>query len=227
MANKILKPDSKAGKKKAENNKLAKLKDKGQALILQDYTENFPAFVEQRRAEFAKLLDNYKDKLLDNGVEEDKLSSVSTLEISRALGTPFINAYGASLAYSPEQLIMANDFYWESVSNAINKGFKYVPTIQEFCSLLGISTLTLIRSYASNTQEQMREAVQIIKDSFSSYYIQCGMKREYSEVMAIFTMKSSLGMRDNEPPITIINNTSVLADEQSVEKFRQKLFGGN
>lgn len=227
MANKILKPDSKAGRKKAENNKLAKLKDKGQALILQDYTENFPAFVEQRRAEFAKLLDNYKDKLLDNGVEEDKLSSVSTLEISRGLGTPFINAYGASLAYSPEQLIMANDFYWESVSNVINKGFKYVPTIQEFCSLLGISTLTLIRSYASNTQEQMREAVQIIKDSFSSYYIQCGMKREYSEVMAIFTMKSSLGMRDNEPPITIINNTSVLADEQSVEKFRQKLFGGN
>lgn len=227
MANKILKPDSKAGKKKAENNRLAKLKDKGQALILQDYTENFPAFVEQRRAEFAKLLDNYKDKLLDNGVEEDKLSSVSTLAISRALGTPFINAYGASLAYSPEQLIMANDFYWESVSNVINKGFKYVPTIQEFCSLLGISTLTLIRSYASNTQEQMREAVQIIKDSFSSYYIQCGMKREYSEVMAIFTMKSSLGMRDNEPPITIINNTSVLADEQSVEKFRQKLFGGN
>lgn len=227
MANKILKPDSKAGRKKAENNKLAKLKDKGQALILQDYTENFPAFVEQRRAEFAKLLDNYKDKLLDNGVEEDKLSSVSTLAISRALGTPFINAYGASLAYSPEQLIMANDFYWESVSNVVNKGFKYVPTIQEFCSLLGISTLTLIRSYASNTQEQMREAVQIIKDSFSSYYIQCGMKREYSEVMAIFTMKSSLGMRDNEPPITIINNTSVLADEQSVEKFRQKLFGGN
>lgn len=227
MANKILKPDSKAGKKKAENNKLAKLKDKGQALILQDYTENFPAFVEQRRAEFAKLLDNYKDKLLDNGVEEDKLASVSTLAISRALGTPFINAYGASLAYSPEQLIMANDFYWESVSNVVNKGFKYVPTIQEFCSLLGISTLTLIRSYASNTQEQMREAVQIIKDSFSSYYIQCGMKREYSEVMAIFTMKSSLGMRDNEPPITIINNTSVLADEQSVEKFRQKLFGGN
>lgn len=227
MANKILKPDSKAGRKKAENNKLAKLKDKGQALILQDYTENFPAFVEQRRAEFAKLLDNYKDKLLGNGVEEDKLSSVSTLAISRALGTPFINAYGASLAYSPEQLIMANDFYWESVSNVVNKGFKYVPTIQEFCSLLGISTLTLIRSYASNTQEQMREAVQIIKDSFSSYYIQCGMKREYSEVMAIFTMKSSLGMRDNEPPITIINNTSVLADEQSVEKFRQKLFGGN
>lgn len=227
MANKILKPDSKAGKKKAENNKLAKLKDKGQALILQDYTENFPAFVEQRRAEFAKLLDNYKDKLLDNGVEEDKLASVSTLAISRALGTPFINAYGASLAYSPEQLIMANDFYWESVSNVVSKGFKYVPTIQEFCSLLGISTLTLIRSYASNTQEQMREAVQIIKDSFSSYYIQCGMKREYSEVMAIFTMKSSLGMRDNEPPITIINNTSVLADEQSVEKFRQKLFGGN
>lgn len=227
MANKILKPDSKAGRKKAENNRLAKLKDKGQALILQDYTENFPAFVEQRRAEFAKLLDNYKDKLLDNGVEEDKLSSVSTLAISRALGTPFINAYGASLAYSPEQLIMANDFYWESVSNVVNKGFKYVPTIQEFCSLLGISTLTLIRSYASNTQEQMREAVQIIKDSFSSYYIQCGMKREYSEVMAIFTMKSSLGMRDNEPPITIINNTSVLADEQSVEKFRQKLFGGN
>lgn len=208
---------------KIQDNALIEIKNEGQALIMQDYLDNFDKYVKKRQKEFARALDKFIDKFEGNVPD-----NISTLEISRALTIPFVKPNVQScISYTPEQLLMANDFYWDSVVKVLNSGIHYVPTIQDFASMLNISATTLIKTYAANAQEQMREAVQIIKDNFVSYYTQCGMKRELSEVMSIFTMKSSLGMRDNDPPITVINNTGVIADEQSVEAFRKRLLADN
>lgn len=189
------------GKKKDSvikaNNEMVAVKNHAEQLLIEKFTNDFDKFVDERKADFTSNLKQYVYEHQDE--IENSCGRVPTGVIENYLCTPFIKSITKIPKYNGEKLLIASDFFWDCVSEIESNGINFVPTIQQFCRLIGI-TYSTFKSYKNHENEDMRNAVEMINDRFTGYYyshFNAMGKKEYSDNMAIFTLKSVFGMNDN------------------------------
>ena len=192
--------------------------------LVDTFKADFDKLVEKKSVEFGGLLTDFAEK---HEIDiEDKDGKVDTIKLENFFFRALSPIYGVEPKYSPPLIDLASEFFWDCVEKTYDKGIRFIPTIQLFCAMIGISSSTL-NKYAQSTDGEMRQAVARIKDRFISFYTSRGMKREISEVMSIFTLKAAFGMRDNEQTnITYNDNKIIMSDDaraallRNVERYK-------
>lgn len=97
--------------------------------------------------------------------------------------------------------------FYKQIVEELNIGIKYVPSIHDYCSLLGISKGTLT-NYKQD-DEEYEEAISRIEDYFVGFLLQTGLQGKTEQVSTIFGLKAVHGLKDSNDLI-IQNNTQVV-----------------
>lgn len=211
--------DKKKKRKKLseEMTQLHQMRKSAEDEIVKNFHDELPKYIEQRKQEFEELLERFK---IENEVILDKGDGkVDVMELSNCLSTPLMFGGIANTKVTASDISMYFKCYWDCIMKA-NKSFNCPPTLIQFCGLLGVSTSTFA-NLQFNEDPNIREAVLMVKDRFVDYYTIKGLKNELNSIMVIFTLKAQYGLRDNDPPQTVINNnytTQVHTDIDDIEK---------
>ena len=208
-------------KQKIVQNKEVMEVGKAKALIADKFVKDFPKYVEERKGEFGKALQNYVVEC-GNALGDPTLAGkVPVLRLQEALCKSFVTSTIKieGKKYNASHLQIASDYYWECVGEIQEAGFTYVPTLQQFARLLNISMQTL-KNYMNSPDEEMRETLLMIRDRFVDYYTSRGMSRQISEVMSIFMLKAEYNIRDNDVPQTVINNNHISISNDMLDRLK-------
>ena len=197
---------------------MSKAQESVNDIISHSYSELLPKFIEERKIEFEKLLNDFE--IENEVVIETQRGKVNTYKLSNMLSKPmFINGFAIS-KISAYDLMTYAQCYWECVGMAAAK-LVYVPTLEQMCGLMGISVVTF-RNYQTSSDPSVREAVQMIFDKFVDYYTVKGMTNELNSIMAMFTLKARYGLRDNDTPQMVVNNYNNTISQGSIDELEKK-----
>lgn len=182
------------------------------------YKRNIPAFIEKRREEFDNALAMFKNDyeariaMGDNKIPQDDLEYL--------ISKPLILISGADRKYSAADLLMFNECYWDCVrrANKVMGNTAYVPTLQQLSGLMSMPQSTFTAFYNSSDKE-LANAAEIVKDRFVNYYTVNGMTNRVNSILVIFTLKAGYGMRDNDTPQVVINNTTTTVPQDEISKL--------
>lgn len=208
-------------KRKQEQNKEVMEVGKAKALIADKFVKDFPRYVEERKGEFGRALQRYVAECGEVLRDPTLAGKVPVLRLQEALCKSFVTSTIKidGKKYNASHLQIASDYYWECVGEIQEKGFTYVPTLQQFARLLNISMQTL-KNYMNSPDEEMRETLLMIRDRFVDYYTSRGMSRQISEVMSIFMLKAEYNIRDNDVPQTVINNNHISISNEALDRLK-------
>lgn len=184
--------------------------------VIDKLSKNVKSYVRKRKKQFLANLEQLNDIDIEaeNTVvairdKEYKLSQI----IDNAF-EPIIKQVGFMKQMSPENLLLMFDYFRECVRE-LNKNAFYVPTKEDFCRLIGVSTSKFTQLKNSQSAD-MREVCLQVEDYISSYLSQAVFSNKIKEVYTIFTQKASLGRRDNDP-VQLNNFTqtnNIVTDEE-------------
>lgn len=189
-------------------------------LIIDKFVANPEPFFTAKEKEIAKYIEKYgnlQTEDIENGIITKKDYAI---ELSYYISKPIIPTIGYTPEYNANSLLMVNQFYWEKIVLPINQKMFYIPLISDLCRMLNISTNTF-NNYAQNGDEAMREACKIIADQFIGYYQRNGMNKNISEIMAIFTLKTTYRQRENDVPQVQVNTVHVSARDKVNQYAKQ------
>lgn len=209
-----------------KHNKNVKEVQKQVDIAIDKFLANPEPFYNSKEKEIAKFIEKYgelQNEDINNGIITKKDYAI---ELSYYISKPFLPAAGHIPEYTANSLLMANQFYWEKIVLPINQKMFYIPLISDLCRMLNISTNTF-NNYAINGDEPMREACKIIADQFIGYYQRNGMNKNISEIMAIFTLKTTYKQRENDTPQVQVNTVHISAREkvnQYAKQFGYEIF---
>lgn len=196
---------------------LGKIRKEKEGEVVEAFREKIPEFLEQRKTEFESLLSQFE---VENEVVIDKGNGkVSCQKLSNFLSQPLIKGGILVSKVSASDVTIYSDCFWECVDRA-NENCVYVPTIYQFCRLLGVST-EKFTSYRFSQDADLREAVFMVRDRFINYYTIKGLTNELNSIMSMFVMKAQFGLRDNDTPQMVVNNnyqTTVHTNLDEIEK---------
>lgn len=179
------------------------------------FKEHLPEFIEKRKEDFVEMCKIFQ---IDN---DDKLcegnAKISQGRLSNLLSKPLSVVVGMSTKLSASDLLTCSQCYWDCVDIA-NESIVYVPSIEQFCGMMGMSSKRLVQYYYSNDPE-LAEAAEMVKDRFIDWYTVNGMTNRANSIMAMFTMKARFGLRDNDTPQVVINNTTTTVPQDEISKL--------
>lgn len=204
-------------KKKRVAQKKEEREDQLQAreIVGELFKDHLPEFIEKRKQDFEEMFKVFQINNEDKFVEGN--SKISQGKLSNLLSKPLTAVIGASTAISASELLTCSQCYWDCV-NIANESITYVPSIEQFCGMMGMSSKRLIQYYYSNDQE-LSEAAEMIKDRFIDWYTINGMTNRVNSIMAMFTMKARFGLRDNDTPPVVINNQTTTVPQDEISKL--------
>lgn len=196
---------------------------KARGIVGDLFKEALPQFIEKRKQEFEEAYNIFVS------VNEKKLmagdTKLSQGKLSNLLSKPLAAVVGMSAKLSAEDLLTCSQCFWECVSLA-NESIVYVPSIEQFCGMMGMSSSRLVDYYYSSDRE-LAEAAEMVKDRFIDYYTVNGMTNRVNSIMAMFTMKARFGLRDNDTPQVVINNTTTTMNQDDIASLEAKYGFGN
>lgn len=206
--------------KKKNENETVEL-DKQLEVIAQKFIDNPEPFFKEREKEIVDMIVKYGDlqnEDLESGVITKKDYS---LQLTQNLMKPLLklnsNCYNK---HTPHSLQLTSDFYWDKMVLPFTEKIDFVPNIYDLFSLLGISKRTFER-YQEISNEEMRETCEMILDRFVAYYQRKGMKKEVSEIMTMFVLKTTFKQRENDVPQVAVVNVNNSPDERIAKFARQ------
>ena len=183
-------------------------------IIGQKFLENPEPFFEAKEKEIAKVIAKYGNlqvEDIENGVMNKKDYSI---HITHHISKPIFNYLGQKTKYNSISLQASSDFYWERVVLPLNEKIYYIPMIQHYLGIIGISSDTFQR-YIDSGDEQIRETCKIIIDKFIAYYQNNAMQKHISEIMTMFVLKTTFKQKENEQPIiNNFHNTTITPNEK-------------
>lgn len=162
----------------------------------------FEEIQEKRCGEIQEKIDNIL------AIKEKAGSSIYELTALQEMFKP-LECYSKRQKKTIQQLEETFTFY-KKIVEALNVGIKYVPSIHDYCSLLGVSKGTL-NNYR-NEDEEYDETISRIEDYFISFLLQTGMQGKTEQVSTIFGLKAIHGLKDSNDVI-IQNNTQVIQNK--------------
>ena len=135
---------------------------------------------------------------------------------------PIINTNGTMMSYNYNEIAVGFDYYRKIVLKLNENGSFYMPTKEDFCRLMGISTSTLL-SYKTSNSIEMREICLMIDDYLASMYTQAGLVKKIEPITGMFYQKSALGRKETsveQAPQQVTNNI-VVGDSELKEMLRK------
>ena len=184
--------------------------------IVDRYKDEFDTLIAKKSTEFSLKLSDFANKMQTKIEEKD--GKINTLPLENFFFRALAPVYGVEAKYSAPLIDLASEFFWNCIEQTYDKGIIFIPTIQLFAAMIGVSTSTITK-YSQSSDIEMRDAIARLKDRFISFYTSRGLKREISEVMTIFTLKASYGMRDNEPQNVVYNDNKIIMSDNIREKL--------
>lgn len=161
---------------------------------LDEMVKKFPKFLNKRTKEFSKELQAYIEEL---PVEEGK-ETIPLFELTQHAFKPLVKASGFTPLYSASEMSIAYDYYMYCTEQ-LNKYSTYIPKIEDFCRLMGISTDRFTDYMTSSSDENMREICKQILNYCTAVLADAGLSNRVDKIYAIFHQKSSNKQRDNDP----------------------------
>lgn len=167
---------------------------------LDEMVKNFPRFLNKRTKEFSLELKEYIDENSIDGegeliVSEDK---IPMFQITQHAFKPLVKASGFTPLYGASEMSIAFDYYMYCTEQ-LNKYSTYIPKIEDFCRLMGISTDKFTDYMTASSDENMREICKQILNYCTAVLADAGLTQRVDKVYAIFHQKSSNKQRDNDP----------------------------
>lgn len=156
---------------------------------------------------------NLKERLeieLDNLINKLKQAddALSTVELRNLLSRKTV--LGVTPKYSNTELGILFDYYKQFIEQ-INKIQRYLPTKQNFCGFLGISTKTYDR-YMQSEDVERREIMQMIDDYIADIPLTLAQNGEIKEITTIFRSKAEHGMVEASAPVIIEHKSETNMD---------------
>lgn len=181
--------------------------------------ENFPKYLNKRAKEFANELTVYLDE--HPVPEEDK---VPLFDIIQHAFKPLVKASGYTPLYGASEMAIAFEYY-VNCTEKLNENGTYVPKIEDFCRLLGISRQRFDDYMNTSSDENMREVCKQVNDYCVGRLADAALAGRVEKTYAIFHQKSSNKQRDNEPIQfnTFTQNNTILTNEEYNELARKYL----
>lgn len=194
--------------------------------IIEEQKKRIPKFLRARRKQFKEEILRYQEDKLNGDLIVYGDKTLPLIYVTENAFRPLINYNGHIPTYSDAELSMLYDYFRECVVQ-LNRTELFVPTKEYFCSLLGISTTTF-NSYRESNSMVRRELVSRVEDFCANMTTQAGLQKKVSEYVATFTMKASLGRRDNDPiNINAFSQNTTIMTDSDLAKMAQNFNGVN
>lgn len=199
--------------KKALQNDIQKARDdvkKEVAAVAKKFAENPTPFFEERKSDVAKTLEQYGDISAGEAESLIALAMRPLPNLSKISGTV--------PRHSATTLQFTSDFYWAELVPKLSEKFDFVANIYDLFSLLNISKYTF-DNYLNGGDREVRDTCEMILDRFIGYYQRKGMKKEISEIMSIFVLKTTYRQRENEAPSVVVANFNNVSADEKLKKL--------
>lgn len=172
--------------------------------------------------DFQTVLDAYYKKFLEDvdyvqfltEQSEDADNGIETSKQCRNQGIiKSISFFGAlqrfksesdTKKYSPAEILKTLEMFKNMVGK-INELQPYIPLLEDYCSILGISSTTFCK-YKNGSSSDYEDATNLVIDYIASFISQGVMLNALNPVGGIFYAKSMLGRKENDPSVMINNN---------------------
>ena len=102
--------------------------------------------------------------------------------------------------------------YYKEFIQEINKKTKYLPSKQNFCSFIGIST-RIFDMYKQSDDAERREIIQQIEDYITDIMLTSAQNGEVKEISTMFRTKAEHGYVEASAPIVIEHKSDVNIDD--------------
>jgi hypothetical protein len=156
-------------------------------LVKQEFQDNLQGYMDLRLNELIDKLKNMKS------------NDFSVIELRNLISEK--NLIGITPKYSNTELAILFDYYKQFI-DAINKHTTYLPTKQNFCSFIGVSTATF-NNYKQSDDSDRREIIQQIEDYITDIMLTSAQKGQIKEISTMFRAKAEHGYVEAQAPIII------------------------
>lgn len=163
-------------------------------LVKKEYQDNLKEYMEQRLYDLI-----YKLKHVETG------EKLSTIQLKSLISQK--NVIGVSPKYNNTELAILFDYYKQFIEQ-INKVQKYLPTKKNFCSFIGVSSVTY-DNYRQSEDSERREIMQMIDDYITDLQLTASQNGEVKEITTIFRSKAEHGLFEATSPIVIQHKSEV------------------
>jgi len=213
-------------KKKIEENVLL-IKDINEFsdYVTEEYTKRLPQLIDKRNKQLstlsAKFLEKHKDLLTSTTLKNE--NKVDGYALTQALSKTFVPIGVNANKYSSDDIMLSFNFYWEKIEELIelNPRVKIVPTIYQFCSMIGIPTSNFTK-YKLNGDDRMRNVCEIIQEKFIDFYTTRGMTNELNTIMSIFILKSVHGLTEAVEEQRVVHQFTI-GNQEMVSGIEKRL----
>lgn len=201
-------------KKKAANKELKEKRNKANYLLedakeemLTKFSKKIPDEIEKRRNEFLKELEKQEIAQIDENGVSIQNGNMNVADFVDNAFSPIIKVAGKSPRYSADDIYMALDYFKECVKE-INKYGLYIPTKEEFCNFLNLST-SRFNELKNGNDLEMREVCLQVEDYVASRVTQAGMTGSAEKLTAMYYQRAALGRIEPKEPdkqAPVVNN---------------------
>lgn len=186
--------------------------------IVDNYQKLLPKYLEEREEQFKTLLERFK-------VENDVIintqpGKVKHYQLTSLLSKPLFFGGINPPKYTAYDIITCSECFWDCIESA-NESFLCIPTIQQFCRLLGIATGTFVE-YKNHQDPAIRNAIAMVYDRFIDFYTTKGLQNEINTIMGIFSLKAVYGLRDNDTAPAVVNNFNMTMQGASIDELEKQ-----
>ena len=206
-----------------KKNRALSLKDTYQMQKIEKMKKKLPKYLTDRAKEFSKEFNEYVEENSASGdfIPEDG-AKIPLLPIVNHTFKPLIRVASVLPDYSADELAMCYDFFVDCTEK-LNKTVAFIPTVEDFCRLINISSNKFKEYKTTRTDEAVREICTQVEDYCYAVSIRAGFAGLTEKTLTIFHNKASNSRRDNDPiqNNTFIQNNTVLTESEFNEYARK------
>lgn len=156
------------------------------SIVKKEYQDNLKDHLEQRLYDLI-----YQLKHEDESLSIVKLKSLISQK----------NVIGLSPKYNNTELVILFDYYKQFIQK-INEKQRYLPTKNDFCSFVGISS-TQYDNWKQSDDTERRDIMQKIDDYIVDLTLTSAQNGDVKEISSIYRTKAEHGMVEAQAPIVI------------------------
>ncbi len=166
-------------------------------LVKQEFQDNLEENIKQRLDELTQKLNQTKSGRNFSIIELKSLISMK-------------NYAGVSVKYNNSELLILFDYYKKFIEK-INETQQYLPTKKNFCSFIGVSSVSY-DNWRQSEDSERREIMQMIDDYITDIMLTSAQNGDIKEITTMFKAKTEHGYVEATAPIVIEHKTETNLD---------------
>lgn len=179
-----------------------------EAKLFEEEKKNLPQLLDEKINEIVNVLE----------AELDEMSGLKSARIHQLISRQTYQVNQGFVGYSAKELYIVFNAYKDLVDK-INRHHLFVPSIKNFCSFAGFSSITY-KNYLQSPDEEKRNVAQMIDDYISDMLLDASKMRKTDASTSIFVAKAEHQMAEAVNP-TIIQHTGQVNLDQVFSRINE------